>query len=86
MAQVAPFSKTLFNSSMFNFRLLSLPTPDGTLSKILAKISFIFGITSSLVKLEVNNLTPQLMSKPIPPGEIPPCSASSAATPPMEKP
>ena len=43
-------------------------------------------LISSNVRLVLMVRTPQLMSKPIPPGEMDPESASTAATPPMGNP
>ena len=43
-------------------------------------------MTSSRRRSVITSRTPQLMSKPTPPGEMTPFSASIAATPPMGKP
>ena len=44
------------------------------------------GVTSSRVSEVASRRTPQLMSKPTPPGETTPVRVSVAATPPMGKP
>jgi hypothetical protein len=62
------------------------PTPDGTAAKSASTSSVSFGRTSASVSVVRNTRMPQLMSKPIPPGEITPVSARNAATPPMGNP
>ena len=68
------------------FGELPFPRPDGTFSNMEFTRSLIFGLTSSTVRLVCTNRTPQLMSKPTPPGDNTPSSESVAATPPMGKP
>src|SRR3989344_2830675 len=61
-------------------------TPEGTSAKIVRPRSLASGAASSRVRLESSSRTPQLISYPMPPGEMIPFSASNAATPPTGKP
>ena len=85
-AHLAPFSMTCSSSLSSSFISESLPTPQGTLLKSWSRSSSIFFCTSSFPRFDASTLTPQFISKPIPPGVIMPVSESKAATPPIENP
>ena len=62
------------------------PTPAGTEPNSAAITSCRRGRTSSSLRSVRMSRIPQLMSNPMPPGEITPESARKAATPPIGKP
>ncbi len=66
--------------------LLFVPTPVGTTEKSASINSRILPAMSASVRGVVISLTPQLMSKPTPPGDMTPSVMSNAATPPIGNP
>ena len=60
--------------------------PAGTRTASLSTSSRSLGFTSDHTRSVRTRRMPQLMSKPIPPGEITPLRTSMAATPPIGKP
>ena len=75
------------SSSGYPMRVSPLdPSPDGTFLYNSSTSASFLSPMSSRVRSVLMRRTPQLMSKPIPPGEMDPESASTAATPPMGNP
>ena len=62
------------------------PSPEGTFLYSSSTSASLLSPRSSRVRSVLMRRTPQFMSKPMPPGEMDPESASTAATPPMGKP
>jgi len=86
MIALAPSIRTFFSSGIENLILPSDPTPEGIeWNRVVNKASFL-GIPSLEQSEVLITLTPQLMSKPTPPGEITPLSIRVAPTPPIGKP
>ena len=63
-----------------------LPTPDGMFLNNASINSSSLSSMSACLRLVFINLTPQLMSKPTPPGETIPFFSLNAATPPIGNP
>ena len=81
-----PCSSTSAKSDSPSLTKPLVPTPAGTRSNSASTSSRMRGRTSSSVRSVSASRMPQLMSKPIPPGEMTPVSTSIAATPPIGKP
>ncbi len=77
---------TSSNCDWFTLTKPLTPTPVGTRRNRRSTSSLIFGLTSERRRFVRTSRIPQLMSKPIPPGEMTPFSGSKAATPPIGKP
>ena len=84
-AQRAPFIIISSTARDDIFRELFAPTPVGTALKS-SSIRSRRPLTSLKERGVVRSLTPQLISKPTPPGEMTPSSRENAATPPMGNP
>src|SRR5512145_779153 len=86
MAQSTPSTSKSFNSDLLSLTVPSLPTPEGIEPNNSLTRVFSWFLTLSTFKLDLSNLTPQLISYPTPPGLITPSSKSVAATPPTGNP
>ena len=86
MHQPAPWTITSWNWLLESFTNPFTPTPAGTARYSPSTSSRSLGRTSASVRFVRRRRMPQLISNPIPPGEITPSFTSKAATPPMGNP